>query len=696
MSAKYALVIGNTEYSDPKLAQLSAPGKDAEAFAQLLKAPDLASFDDVSTLINQPSYEARAGIARFLRNRKPDDLLVLYFSGHGVRDEQGRLFLATKDTDSTILDATAIPSDFITRLMDNCRSKRQVLILDCCNSGAFAYGTKAATGAAMGTASAFEGNGYGRVVLTATDSTQFAYEGDQVMGSGTSDSLFTHFLIKGLEGEADSNGDGVISVDELYDYASGRIRDLTPNQQPEKFAYHQQEQLILTTRIRPQTVKPLPLNDPDLEVDLQSTRPYTREGAVRELGAILNGKNLGRALTAEERLKAMIDSDDSRSVIKVAQQILADYYAAHGVPAQPVEPKAVPLPATMPQALGSLQTSAPVVPTSVAAVARPSATPPLPVPAAKPAPEGERIRPAQAEPLGERVRSAAKPAQAAAAAARKLPIAVFARLRQRLGTPALIGIGVLLAAVLGAAIYVAARNPSAPAPIPTAKTNPTAARAAASAMSATQWPTSTPKPAPTDIPVLPHLLLSDDFTTNSQKWWTGPASDQWIKGTVSMSGGEYVWDVTAKQGFVYHQIPDNARFVSDFSVDTTAMGQDTAGSKGKYGVVLRYTSEGSNNSYYYFGIENSYRRYGFYVYYNGEWTPIVDWTYSSLINTGQYNDIRVVGRGPQFTFYVNGHYLGQASDATLTSGQCGLAVELATGGDAATFRFEDFELRTTP
>jgi hypothetical protein len=37
MSGKYALIIGNTEYIDPGLAQLNAPGKDAENFARVLK-----------------------------------------------------------------------------------------------------------------------------------------------------------------------------------------------------------------------------------------------------------------------------------------------------------------------------------------------------------------------------------------------------------------------------------------------------------------------------------------------------------------------------------------------------------------------------------------------------------------------------------------------------------------------------------
>ena len=68
--------------------------------------------------------------------------------------------------------------------MDRSHSKQLVLILDCCHSGAFGYGAKGVQGASVGTATAFEGTGRGRVVLTATDSTQYAWEGDQVSGDG--------------------------------------------------------------------------------------------------------------------------------------------------------------------------------------------------------------------------------------------------------------------------------------------------------------------------------------------------------------------------------------------------------------------------------------------------------------------------------------------------------------------------------
>ncbi len=244
MSGKFALIIGNTEYGDPGLAQLTAPGKDAEDFARVLKDKSICKFDEVNVLFNQTESAIREAIDSLYYLKRPDDLLVLYFSGHGVRDEYGSLYLAVKNTNRSRLRSTAIKSDYVRESMDQSRSKRQVLILDCCNSGAFQQGTKAATGASIGTSSAFEGNGYGRVVLTASDSTQFAWEGDKAIGE-TENSLFTHFLIRGLEGEADRNRDGNITVDELYDFAYEQVLNITTKQTPGKWSYKEQGEIIL-------------------------------------------------------------------------------------------------------------------------------------------------------------------------------------------------------------------------------------------------------------------------------------------------------------------------------------------------------------------------------------------------------------------------------------------------------------------
>lgn len=319
MSGKFAIIIGNTEYSDPGLAQLTAPGKDAEDFARVLKDTEIGAFDQVNIVLNQSSSASIEAIDEFFDQRMPDDLLVLYFSGHGVRDELGALYLAVKNTIRSRLRSTAIKSDYIREAMDQSRSRRQVLVLDCCNSGAFAQGTKAATGVSIGTASAFEG-GFGRVILTASDSTQFAWEGDKVIGE-TDNSLFTHYLVEGLEGKADRNGDGQITVDELYDYAYEKVRLATPKQTPSKFSTRQQGEIVLRQNIRIEDIKPIPLPD-DLITATKSSLPFVREGAVRQLEDLLKGRNRGLARSAREALERIVEEDDSRTISRAAFQAL--------------------------------------------------------------------------------------------------------------------------------------------------------------------------------------------------------------------------------------------------------------------------------------------------------------------------------------------------------------------------------------
>ena len=92
MSGRFALIIGNTEYSDPGLAQLTAPGKDAEDFSRVLSNREICGFDEVKLLRNQPEHVVRGAIDEFFDQKKPDDLLVLYFSGHGTQEETPKAF----------------------------------------------------------------------------------------------------------------------------------------------------------------------------------------------------------------------------------------------------------------------------------------------------------------------------------------------------------------------------------------------------------------------------------------------------------------------------------------------------------------------------------------------------------------------------------------------------------------------------
>lgn len=91
-------------------------------------------------MINQPAHLVAEEIEGLFRDRLRDDLLLLYVSCHGVKDDTGRLYFATTNTKVHRLAATGVPSAFVSERMDHSRSRKIVLLLDCCYSRAFARG----------------------------------------------------------------------------------------------------------------------------------------------------------------------------------------------------------------------------------------------------------------------------------------------------------------------------------------------------------------------------------------------------------------------------------------------------------------------------------------------------------------------------------------------------------------------------
>src|SRR3954466_9563846 len=142
MGRRLALLIATYQYQDTGLRQLTAPAHDAEALAAVLQDPDIAGFE-VTTLINEPHHRVGEAIGDFYRDRRRDDLTLLYFTGHGLKDDDGRLYLAMINTRRDSLLFTGLSATSISEAMDQCASRRKVLILDCCYSGAFPAGRTA-------------------------------------------------------------------------------------------------------------------------------------------------------------------------------------------------------------------------------------------------------------------------------------------------------------------------------------------------------------------------------------------------------------------------------------------------------------------------------------------------------------------------------------------------------------------------
>ena len=199
-----------------------------ETSSQTRKSPDLTSLPSST----KTSQDIRLAIYKFLRNRDVDDLILVYVTCHGLLDHHRRLYFAATDTQKNRLSATAIDSRLLAESMEECRARRQIIILDCCFSGTFVWGAKGDTDLDLNRR--FHGGGRGKVLLTASRSTEYSFEGEAVHDETGGASIFTTSLIDGIKsGAADSDRDGFIYVPDAYYYAFDQMRAIYARETPQ-------------------------------------------------------------------------------------------------------------------------------------------------------------------------------------------------------------------------------------------------------------------------------------------------------------------------------------------------------------------------------------------------------------------------------------------------------------------------------
>lgn len=230
-----ALIIATSSYQDPELRQLRAPAHDVDDLAGVLGDPRIGAFT-VTRVIDQDERQVRREIDVFLSGRGIGDLVVVYLSCHGLLDRRGRLYFAAADTVKSQLGSTGILSAWLLDQLDDCRARRQVLILDCCFSGAFARGSKGV--ADLDLERRLAGHSRGRAVLTASRAGEYSFQGLALPNTDMAGSVFTAGLVEGLRsGDADGGGDGYVSVDEAYDYAYNYVRSIGAGRTPQRWIY---------------------------------------------------------------------------------------------------------------------------------------------------------------------------------------------------------------------------------------------------------------------------------------------------------------------------------------------------------------------------------------------------------------------------------------------------------------------------
>jgi hypothetical protein len=311
---KLALLVAVDQYADGQFQALRAPDHDSQGLADVLSDEEVGAFE-VSILHNELKHDVGCRIEEFLAGKRPDDLLLLYFSCHGVKDAGGRLHLAMADTRFGRFASTAISAAWLAECIRETRARRVLLFLDCCFSGTFDLGMTARSDDAVHVT---ELEGQGRVVITASSATEYSFEGGSLLESAEKTSVFTGAVIEGLEsGKADLDGDGRITVQELYDFVHERVREKTPRQTPHISSADQFGEIQLA---QSRLLRSL---SPRLRELLVSTDPADRGLAVHSLDGLLASGGDERTQRAARGELARLVQDDSRHVSDLARAALS-------------------------------------------------------------------------------------------------------------------------------------------------------------------------------------------------------------------------------------------------------------------------------------------------------------------------------------------------------------------------------------
>jgi tetratricopeptide (TPR) repeat protein len=225
----YALIVGVANYKNlPAKAQLEFSERDADAIYSILISPEGGNFRAENVHRLTGAQATLANLKRELETwlpsvAKPEDRVVIYFAGHGFISS-GRGYLAPYDLDPNNIPGTGYPMETLGQVAGSkIKAKWKVLLTDACHSGVIAPDADAQAlnqGLLDLSRSMFS--------LTASRDRERSFESkDWGAGHG----IFTYYVVKGLEGEADESGDGIVTADELSNYVRRNVREATKGQQ---------------------------------------------------------------------------------------------------------------------------------------------------------------------------------------------------------------------------------------------------------------------------------------------------------------------------------------------------------------------------------------------------------------------------------------------------------------------------------
>jgi len=219
MANKWAILIGIDNYHE-SLGKLKYARADCHKLHETLvsgplKFPEdqVLLLDDMQDAERYPNYgNINTYIGSWLAAPKKDDLVFVYFAGHG-RLVDGKTYLVPGDATLSSLHTMGIRLDHVQDVLEQCKAERKILVLDACHSGA---GRDVVTMTGEMEESLASGDGF--YTISSCRKEELSHEWDE-KGQG----VFSYFLSSALRGECSPDPDGRLTLDRIYEWVLERV-----------------------------------------------------------------------------------------------------------------------------------------------------------------------------------------------------------------------------------------------------------------------------------------------------------------------------------------------------------------------------------------------------------------------------------------------------------------------------------------
>ena len=217
-----ALIIGISDYSKTKADAVYAD-KDAQQFYDYATMKLGIPSSNIKELVNDKADlgEILINVKDWLRrSAKPNKSdIYIYFAGHGLASQDGtKMYLLPYDGRPRLLENTALLRDELFKDIKQANPRSVIVFLDTCYSGVTRNEEMLIAGRPIVIKAKEQAIPDGFTLFSAASNEQISRPLEEAKHG-----MFSYFLMKGMEGDADANKDNKITARELHSYVEQNV-----------------------------------------------------------------------------------------------------------------------------------------------------------------------------------------------------------------------------------------------------------------------------------------------------------------------------------------------------------------------------------------------------------------------------------------------------------------------------------------